>query len=70
MDTMEKQAFMNAYATQMAYLSQQKVKQLLDENSLNDDMDYSPDEITVFDALGIWDMAIKFAMTQKGAHNE
>ena len=54
----EKEAFIKAYGTNVASVSDDDVRVFLDRVDSAEDVDYSHDYISIMDALGMWHSAI------------
>ena len=59
----EKTAFVDAYARHVAHLPKERVTQFVDQYLSNDDMEFSFDETSIVDALGIWFEATKYILS-------
>jgi hypothetical protein len=61
----EQQAFVEAYGRNVADVSEHKVADFVRRwYALGEDFDYSSDYISITDALGMWNDAIKWQMQQ------
>ena len=65
MNSKEKQAFINAYAHAMAYVPRDKVEVFLDKYLSNENLSYDMDEVSIVDALIIWNMACQFELERQ-----
>ena len=65
MNTLEKEAFIKAYSTNVASVADDDVRAFLDRVDSGEDVEYSHDYTSIMDALGMWHEAISFFLSSK-----
>ena len=66
MNQNEQAAFVNAYANNVAYASEDEVADFVARYYSEEDTEYSEHYTSIVDALGVWRAAIAFANNHKG----
>jgi len=61
----EQSAFVDAYANNVASVPSDRVADFVARYESGEDVIYSGDYTSIVDALGVWNYAMKFAMTQE-----
>jgi hypothetical protein len=64
MNLEEQNAFLDAYAYNVADASREDAKEFLKRYVNGETIDYSSDYTSIMDALGVWHSAIMFALTR------
>ena len=62
-------AFVKAYGRNVAQLPEERVFDFINRYHNTEELDYSCEESSIVDALGIWHEAMRFALMQ-GVNNE
>lgn len=65
----EQAAFVKAYSNNVAHMADNIVADFVTRYEANQDIDYSFEQTSIMDALGIWHAAIKWHIEQQGASN-
>lgn len=60
MTPQEQKAFVEAYATNVAMVSEEKVAKFVEKYANGDENEYDGDYTTIMDALGMWNSALKW----------
>ena len=60
MTKIEQMAFVDAYGKNVAHHSKEYVADFINRLVENEDIDYSVEQSSIIDALGMWHCAIKF----------
>ena len=63
MNTLEKEAFLKSYSTNVASVSDSDLRVFVDRYLAGEDLDYSHDYSSIMDALGVWHDAIAFSLS-------
>ena len=61
----EQSAFVDSYATNLAYVSREEVADFVARYESGEDVPYCGDHISIMDALGVWHDAMKFSITKE-----
>ena len=64
MNTEEQKAFVDSYGCNMGYVNEDKVADFVTRYEANQEIDYSCEQTSIMDALGIWHDAIKWKLNE------
>ena len=64
MNTKEQEAFVDSYGHNMAYASKNDVANFVAKYEAGEDIDYSYEQTSIMDALGIWHDVIKWKLNE------
>jgi hypothetical protein len=65
----EQAAFVEAYGRQVAMIGDKDVADFVRRYSSGEDIDYSGEYTSIVDALGMWNEAIKWKLTEEISHD-
>jgi hypothetical protein len=64
----EREAFLDAYENNVGHLPRNLVEDFVTRYEAGEDIDYSSEQTSIMDALGVWHEAIKWQLMQQKDH--
>jgi hypothetical protein len=64
----EREAFLDAYENNVGHLPRNLVEDFVTRYEAGEDIDYSSEQTSIMDALGVWHEAIKWKLMQLKDH--